>query len=847
MSMKLTRALKQLAMAGCATIALSQGAVQAQKNNVEFNITSHDLAAALNAYGLQSNREVFFKEKELQGLPVQSLQGIYDPQDALQILLDVSGVQYRINKMGTILIGSAASIVKPGFQKISYNTTRDFEAVLSVSDADENVDAVDAFQLDEIIVTASRRSESLQDVGMSVRALGMEEIDTRGLQAMGDYLTSIPSVSYNEKGGGRNQITVRGISSGVSASGSDTTGYYFGEIPVSSTARGNPDLKLFDVERIEVLRGPQGTLYGSGSMGGAVRVIPAAAELDEVSGSFEGTLSTTSEGGTNYNVSGAVNLPLIDEKLAVRVVGYTYDNSGFVDNITSGGTAFGIADGEIDNVAGETTHGGRLSLRFQPTERLSIEAMVLIQDQNVSGLPEVTESDGKWKQNRWTPEDLNDDFQVYNLTVNYEGDGFDAVMAASYMDREWNQNRDLHSFPLLGATAPILLFDSNDEEIFVQEVRVSSNNDSSFQWLFGGYHSKKNLNFTNNLSWFGSAESLAGFIPGLAPHEPMHSRDNDISDEQYALFGEVSYHITDRLKATAGLRWFEYETDQDLEVFGIFQNETTLLNTSASTFTPKFALNFEATENQLYYASATKGFRPGGASRPLPDACTGDLNELGFSEQPDGTTPDSLWSYEVGAKLNMADGRVALSAAGFYIDWTNIPAGILLPCGFSFGFNADSASSKGMEMEVAIQAAENLRLDIGGSYTDAELDASYNPISGVLRNEGGRTPGVPKVTFTVGAQYDFTVADWNSLIRMDTHYVGDYSNQLPGDAARQKSGDYTVVNLRWSTDFDGWSVELFANNLFDETIDIIVDTEMIDNRTYRGRPRTIGARLRHNF
>lgn len=712
----------------------------------------------------------------------------------------------------------------------------------------------DGVALEEIIVTASKRSKSLQAVAMSVKAIGADEIDTRGLQGMGDYMASIPSVAYNEKGGGRNQIDIRGVSSGVSAGGSTTVGYYFGEIPVSAMARGNPDIKLFDIERVEILRGPQGTLYGSGSMGGAVKVIPKSADLNEVSGSFEATLSNTAKGGTNYNFSGAVNLPVIEGKLAVRAVGYHYENTGFVDNHISGGGAYGITDKTIDNVSSETTSGGRISFRLKVSEDIIIDGTAITQYQDVDGLGEITPPTDNWSQNRWTPEALSDDFKVANLTVNYTGQMFDIMVSASYMNRQWRQSRDLHAANIFSALpdAPIRLFDRNEDDLYVQEVRITSTDDSPLQWILGGFHLKKNLNFTNGLDWFGSNESaeasFLGQVFGVTADTPMHQRDNDISDEQFAVYGEVSYQATDTLEAVAGLRWFTYDNTQNLRVFGIFQNNTSTLNTSASTTTPKFALNFTPTEDSLYYVSATNGFRPGRAARPLPDVCQADLNAAGFSEQPDGTTPDSLWSYEAGTKQTLADGRVAFNAAVFYIDWTNIPTSILLNCGFSFIFNASTATSRGIEMDLSAQITENLRIDIAGSYTDAVLDDTLDPATGDVASEGGRTPGIPHVNLTMGAQYNFLLSDtWESLVRLDAHYVGSYSNLLPSSAIGTDSGNYTVVNLRWSTEFDGWSAEIFANNILDATVNIVVDTEFQDGRVYRGRPRTIGGRIRYNF
>ncbi|HBM82209.1 MAG TPA: hypothetical protein DD459_00935 [Halieaceae bacterium] len=709
-------------------------------------------------------------------------------------------------------------------------------------------------RLEEVVVTASKRTASLQDLNMSVRALDAHEIDVRGIQSMGDYLTSVPSVAFNERGGGRSQITIRGISSGVLAVDPNTVGYYFGEVPVSDMARGNPDLKLFDIERVEILRGPQGTLYGSGSMGGTIKVVPNSARVDEFEGQAEAVLSTTSKGGNNYSGAGSINIPLVDDKLAARLTIYDYENDGFVDNRRRGGGAYGIQDANIADIAAESTSGARLAVKWRVSDRFDLDAMVITQNQTVDGLPEVTPQDGDWAQNRWTDEDLNDDFDVYNMVASYSGDGFDVLASSAYMERDWNQTRDVHTLGVLSfqPDAPLALFDGNQEEQWVHEVRVSSNSDSKLQWLVGAFYLQKDLDFDNNLYWYGSQasieQSLLYSLFGANAGDPLHSRANTHDASQQALFGEVSYQLTPELKATAGLRWFEFEDKRELSVFGIFSNSVDKLYTSDSTTNPKVALDYTPSDDELYYASATKGFRPGSPNNPLPDVCDADLSNIGFARAPDGTEPDSLWSYEVGTKLSLANGRVNLNGAVYYVDWKDIPASVILPCGFSFGFNADTATSQGVELEVSAQISDNFRVDAGGSYTDAELDPSRDPATGDIRNPGGDTPGVPDLTLSLGAEYEFQLADrYNSGLRLDAQYVGGYYNFLPSETGRRESGDYTTVNLRWRTEFGNLSGEIFANNLLDETVEIVADTEMPDGRIYMGRPRTVGARINYRF
>lgn len=692
----------------------------------------------------------------------------------------------------------------------------------------------DDTRLEEILVTASKRSEGLQDVAMSVRSVDAQEIETRGLQNMADYLTSVPSVAFNERGGGRNQTTIRGITTSVAAADPNTVGYYFGPIPVSATARGNPDLKLFDVERVEILRGPQGTLYGSGSMGGTIKVLPTMARLNETEVHIESGVSQTQHGGTNYNLSGSVNLPLIEDVLALRIVAYGYEDEGNIDKVVRGATAFGIADDREENVASNTTNGGRVSLTWQASENLSINAMVIDQDVDVDGLAEVNPSVGKWSQIRMLDEQLNDEFSVYNLEANYTGEGYDVFASASFMNRQWNQLRDVTAFGL--PFAPVAsLYDATDEDLQVYEARISSNGSGRWQWLLGAFYLDKE----------NEADQVLDALGNLKGPAPILQNTIDTDNDQTAFFGELSYQITDAIKATIGARSFDFETET---VRTSAAGVSSIVKTDGDELTYKYAAEYTPDDDQLYYASATEGFRPGRANRVLPASCDADLAARGFSQAPDGTDPDSLWSYEIGTKHTVADGSVTINTAVYYIDWEDIPTGFLLPCGFSFGFNADTATSRGVEIEMSAQLTPSLRMDFGGAYTDSELDASFDPDTGALRNKGGETPGVPKTTFTLAGQYDFLLMNrWQSLLRVDAQYVGDYYNALPSETRRLKSGDYTVVNLRWSADFGPWNGELYATNLFDETVNIVVDTEIPDGRVYRGKPRTIGARVRFDF
>lgn len=735
--------------------------------------------------------------------------------------------------------------------------------------------------LPELVVTAQKRVEKVQDVPISLTAISGEALKARGLAAMGDYLLAQPSVVIEDRGPARNQVVIRGVATSAEFE-NPTVAFYFGEAPVTNGlgfgANGFPDLKTFDVGRVEVLRGPQGTLYGSGSMGGAIKVMPNEPRFDRFSATAEASVSTTEHGGTGGDLAAAVNVP-INDQFAARVTAYHYTDAGFIKNSYAGSpnptapvaalggaswasvgvSSFGLPARTDKNVNRDDVDGGRAYLTYAPTDRFKVTLGVVSQSSRAGGLPENLPSLGDYEQSRMIPEKLTDRFQLYTATATYKFPWADLTSVTSYIDRAQSQNRDVSASFL---TAPLSLRDINRNHSFTQEVRLSSQGSQPLNWLAGVFYERVTSQATQDLTWNGTALSLNQFSTLLTAlgalsgpvvmGDTLYRRDDHNKAAQVAGFGEVSYEFLPKLRATAGVRVAHYNEDTSAYSAGAFNDGVTAYGTSSgeTVTTPKFQLEYRPTRDQLYYARAAKGFRLGAPNQSLPSTCASDLSAIGLSKAPAGVKSDSLWSYELGAKETLANGRATLNGAVFYIDWSNIQTNFLLPnCGFSFSGNAGNARSQGVELEFNWRATQALTLNASASYTDARLTQDSPKDSGVGGKSGDRLPGIPQWTAQAGGQYDFTVMGRGGFFRADVRYLSGYLNRFAGAAkGAQPGGDYAVLDGRVGLNLsDQIRAELYGNNLFDTKQLVIVDTELPDKRQVLGRPRTVGLTLRYQY
>jgi outer membrane receptor protein involved in Fe transport len=717
-----------------------------------------------------------------------------------------------------------------------------------------------ALVLEEVIVTAEKRgAENLQDLAMSAAVISSAIIEDRNLVGMDDYLRSIPSVSYQEYGAGRTTTIIRGITADPQE-GVETTGTYINETSLTNLGlfgTSSPELKLVDVNRVEILRGPQGTLYGASSLGGTVRIITERPRLDAFGASVSGAISYTGgEGSWNGSGEGVLNIPLIEDQLAVRAVAYHYDYSGYYRNIaasdpvksTSAANTGALALDRND-VGSSTFSGARIALRWEPTEQLSADLMYLKQEIEQEGVAYGDLELDKFTQARYTrlstgrSEFHDDDLSMLSLILEYDAGSFGLVSSSSWNEYDTRQDWDVGKFWtfLYDDDAPIFIQNTTQSESFVQEVRVVSQWDRKVNFLVGAYYEDLQAPWYQLVEWDGNPmnDPFGG--------ELLAEGSSQYDFSQLAFFGEVAWDVSDRLIATAGMRHFNYDTAFRNEFSGLVYGgefeESQASEEDGNSY--KLNLSYAHDERSLYYIQWAQGFKPGYAlSSSYPPNCDSDgdglIDGIGLPPQ-DQVNSDSLDSYEIGSKLSLAGGRVNLRAAAFYNEWDQIPILLVAECAYGFEFNAGEAMTRGVEFEGSAQVSDRLRLDFSFGYLKGELTEDAPG----LGMDGDRLPGAPEYNAALGLQYDFSWRTRDTYLRADLATVGGYYNNLQEQG--QKLGDYTTINLSGGLRLGDWDIQVFIQNLTDEDAATWIYRFEEYPSAYRLRPRTIGASLRYTF
>lgn len=719
--------------------------------------------------------------------------------------------------------------------------------------------------LEEIVVTASKRgAANLQETAMSVSVASEELIAKSGLVGMDDYLRTVPSTNFLDRGAGRNGIIIRGVT--ASPQTDATVGVYIDETPLtglgssSPGSGGNPDLKFVDMQRIEVLRGPQGTLYGDGSISGTVRAIPNAPDLNAVSGQLAGNFSSTADaGGDNTMIRGVLNLPVIEDKFAVRIVAYDYDNSGYYESIAGSNAdkqiwagAFAGVTSDQDDVGSDEYTGGRISALWQVTENFDVSLSYITQDIDQSGIPESFMNLGDTRRAPFqkldgSHEALGIDFDVTNLKMNLDLGSFVLTSSTSKAETDSLQDRDIGLFfgPLIDpsiADIPLFLTDAGEIESFTQELRLNTQLDGPLQFLVGVFYQDIESKQSQDLVFEGAAaaDPFAGdLLFGSRLNEDL---------EQLSFFGEVTFDLTDELSFVAGVRHYDYDQTSADSADGLFNGgpSATTLEADDSGQTYKLGVTYIPSDSATYYATFAQGFRLGGPQADVPaDLCDLDgdglIDGLGVAS-PSQIESDELDSLEVGAKFSLADGRATVNVAAYHIEWEGIPVARTADCGFGVTLNAGEAESTGLEVEGQWLLSDMWSLNYGVSYVQAELTSD----AAGLGSSGDRLPGSPEFQASLGAQAEFSVAERPMFARLDIAHTGEYFNNLQEQGPN--AGDFTVVNLRVGADItDRVALDLFARNLTDEDGPTWIETEIGDGRANFLRPRTIGIEVRARF
>ncbi len=854
-----------------------------------FDIAAQSLSQALVQFCEQSQLVVTAATDLLTGKHAPAVHGAMLPEEALRKLLEGSGLKYIKGSDGEVTIlqtnlsygerngGNGLQLAQAGAKGADASASSATQSPAEQRAATDPGQNSTGMQIEEVVVTATKRAEREQDIPVSIAVIGHQEIERRGVVGMEDYLRSIPGVSQIDRGGRDNAIIIRGINTEPETEnfgGGTTVATYFDETPITaagSLAGGGIDIRPVDIERIEVLRGPQGTAFGDASLGGAMRIIPVRPQLDHFSARLTGNYSQTSgSGGDNSMIQGVVNIPLVTDRFALRAVGYRYEDSGFYRNISgtdptviAAASVFNLGDfvrGPLqDDVGRMVTRGGRLAALWKPTDDLNLALNYLTQRIDQDGSPIATV--GKYDQTyipvapqarlRGEAGQVNDTkMDLLNAVMSYDLGWAALTSVASWIDSGSVSNTSF-LFPFPGTT----MVGPGDFSSFTGEIRLASQLLGRTQFLTGLYYEELDDDFLQVVHWPGT--------PATSPvgTNPLFYQSLTRTREQRAIFGEVSYKLTEKLTATAGGRYFEFDKKEgDLREggfvgvpIGLGQRNTVASSDGNSSF--KAGLSFKPREDSLLYASWSQGFRLGRPTSGVPAALC-DPNNDGVIDGSNVSVAstreiesDFLDSYEVGGKFSFLDRRVVLSASAYHIDWTNLPVTAFAgTCSFGYTVNVGEATSDGAELQASIVVRKGLKIDVGAGYTQPEISKDQ-PIQGWRK--GDRLPGSPKVSANLAAQYDFNVAAYKAFVRADSLYVGKFHGDVVETPLTQ-AGGYVKVDARAGIDLGNLSVELFARNL--------TDNDAFTWRTarpslvgvtpfygYRLRPRTVGIQLGYSF
>ncbi len=665
---------------------------------------------------------------------------------------------------------------------------------------------VSGSELQEIVVTATKRAESLQDVPLSITALSGQSMERAGIVDFLDYAVKVPNLTFSSGHGivDATSIAIRGIQGG------GTTGFYIDDMPVPSTL----DPRVIDLERIEVLRGPQGTLYGARSMGGTVRMITQAPDLTTFSGKLHTTGSRVEAGGGGFQVDGSVNIPLLVDRLAVRLTGFGGNDGSFINR--SFPDPKNPATLDTVKTARKDFAGGMVSLLWKISDQLTVRPMLIEQYTSMNGWPLSDNSAGTLEQLRPfdIAEAVEDKWTYGGVTVSYTTPVGEVTSATSWFSRQDYESEDfsqqlsaIFATPLI----PVALPTWQPTHTFVEELRFSSQFSGPVQLVTGIFLQHQQQNYDQ----YKNVPGLDASSGGTLGTDLVFQESNPTTQRESAAFGELTYQFAAHWFVTAGLRYSRIKEDSNDVVGGLAASGQTggPGMQSEHRTTPKVALKYEPSSDSTYYALASSGFRPGNSQlAPPPSFCAADYASSGLSpNQLTQYKADSLWNYEIGSKNRLFDRRVSLNTALFWINWDSLQQTVLLSCGFPYVTNAGAARSRGGELELAFSLAEGLTFSTGVGYTDATITKS-SPLTQARVGE----PVQQIAPWTVSSDLDYTFAltkRWRGIAHLDNSYV-DHSFSANNDPLHPRlRPSYDIANVRLGAGNDGYEIMAFVNNV----------------------------------
>jgi outer membrane receptor protein involved in Fe transport len=721
-----------------------------------------------------------------------------------------------------------------------------------------------------IVVTATRRNQRLQDVPMSVTAFTQAELTQKGIVGFEGIARETPGVVLDERSSNNISITTRGISTnGYQAGLQSSTIAYLDELPL--TTIGNSvtlDPNLYDIERVEFLRGPQGTLFGSGSLSGALRILTKSPELTRYDASALVDLGVTPDGGgIRQRYNGMVNVPLVNDQLALRVVGFYRHEDGYIDNLGTG----------IKNSNTLKDWGGRAILLWKPTDRLSIRLMGIYENSHPEDASLVTPSLGDRKRYSTIPDLYTSKTQLYNGTIDYQLDGAHLTSSTSYGYQDGLFDVDLTGTfaafaPNITQAVPFYLYDHGIWKTFVQETRLVSDPGHPLEWTVGGYYLHRDL-FLDGREASNPAFLAARGITGLPADGTFTTFPSDTREYELAAYGDLTYHFSHKLSVTGGLRYGRYGATATsyagfnsayftYALFGI-SGPLAIVPTPPATFhypsagkaSWKASVTYEPSRNLTAYGTVATGYRTPVYNSRAGSVSTVNPNDLVI---PTGAGSDNLINYEVGLKGRWLDGKLTANLAAYYIDWRNIQVQANRQSdSVQFATNIGRAASKGLEAEITVAPTHGLVFGLNGSLNDAkvtEITAEQAIISGAVKGARLASPHLQGAFF---GSYNYGLGRGvTGFSSFQVEHVGSFPNGFPNvpgtpgtpNPLTGMTDAYTYVNLQTGINIGRFSATLYVENLGNSHAVVYIHPEaFVYSRYAILRPRTFGMRLGYSL
>jgi iron complex outermembrane receptor protein len=837
-----------------------------------FDIGPQGLPSALATFARQSHEEILFAPELVATKRTAGVKGTMEPLVALRVLLRDTGLPFSSTPSGAILVGNPSNATQ-STSSSSYASadppTQDTKEAGKKSSQDFRMAQVDQGQnsqshaiatgtstdsssttgLQEIVVTAQKRPERLKDVPIAVSVFNQESVDKLAITGIDSLSREVPSLSFSiaNTGGGEPIVAIRGITTAYGIF--PAVSVYIDDTPLDTRTdvySGSTLIDLFDLDRIEVLRGPQGTLFGASSMGGAIRVITAQPDTKQFSTRWELGWADNEAGGMSYVTNGAVNVPLSDT-LAVRFVATHSQVGGWIDRSMPTDYQDITAEEPItrrnENVSGRTSL--RLAMRWTPDDIWTITPSLIYQNAGLQGQNDYYPDAGRFVRPHLLTDEGSFNTSIASLKVEADLGWSTITSATGYLDKSTHYLADYgefgEEFAIGLGLGPIIPKAYLDDPVtyhqFTEELRLTSPNTGRLRWVVGAY-------FNNTTQTDFEYINSAAYLP-LGTSNAF-SYDAPVHDHQTAEFGELTIVPLQQFEITGGFRAYQFRTTEVITQTGLVAGADVPRTTAtASGVNPKLSATFKLNPSVNIYATAAEGFRAGGPNAGLfaVPGCTF------LSVYKPTYDPDTVWNYEVGTKASALDGRVSFNAAAFQMNWHKFLGEVNSSCG-AFTANVGTARSRGVELETNASVNTNVSLHASFAYDDARIQSLNPGFAGAgVGVPGGRLANVPQVQFTIGAEFVAPLnSNWTAFARPNLQYVGSAPTSYTYVAPEATRPAYSNLDLTAGVQKDSWELSLYVRNLTNSLQIVSVNVPILDGpQFFTNPPRTFGISIRSRY